>query len=62
MGAHFEREAPGGAFDLEPWMALFMWAVPCHGMPLTICHSSRPNSQVLREPLPTELALRVVMK
>jgi len=53
--------APGGAFDLEPWMALFRWVVPWQWHAVTICHSSRPNSQVLKESLPTELAPQVVM-
>ena len=60
-GACLASEAPGGAFVLEPWMALLSWDALCNGAIFTMCHSSRPKIQVLREPPPIEPAPRVAM-
>jgi len=61
-GACFVCAESFGALDPVPCEALFRWEVPFQGTEFTVCHSSRPKSQVLREPPVTEPALQVIMK
>src|SRR5882672_6870439 len=61
-GEHLGWQAARGACEPAPCVAHFKWSVLCQGAPLTVCHSSRPKSHVLSEPLDMEPAPLVVIK
>jgi len=61
-GGLLGQEVEGGAIADKPWMALFRWAVPCHGAPFTMCHSCNPSSHVHKVPPLTKPVPHVVMK